>query len=293
MNKRLDLASLAAIQYVGYSGNTASCVRALVRLLHFGELISEVKLLTYASSGQDPIYRHCFLLSINYGELIAIKGGFTSGYHGTGPQGLSTALELFYSYGIEVSECFIDQCVFDRVNSSCLLLSDIERLSTEENISPVDKRKYVYYPENERSWPDLKLIKKKFPAEIPLKIIDDRIVDLAMQFKQNHDSALMSGYRRLEDIIRERTGLIHEHGEKLFSKAFIKDDSLLFWENLHPAENKGRATLFSATYMGYRNRRAHKETGGGINNDLREFLLLNQLYCLESTAVERKSVDCD
>lgn len=124
---------------------------------------------------------------------------------------------------------------------------------------------------------------------MPLAIVDKRIVDLAIQFKQNPDASIMSGYRRLEDIIRKRTGFIHEHGDKLFSRVFMQDNSPLFWENLHPGEHTGRVQLLPAIYKGYRSYRAHKETGGDVGNNIREFSLQNQLYCLEAAAIERPS----
>jgi hypothetical protein len=291
VNKRLDFNSLAAIQYMGMAGITSSCLNALFRLICFGDKITDARLLTCTGSNNNT-KRHCFLLIIEPEEFVAIKSEFSSGYLGEGPRGLSIALTLLDSYEIDVNEYFVERELLDRVDASCLLISDIERLSSKEGsglLSSFVKYKYLYEEHYEGSQPNLRFLKDKLPVEMSLGIIDDRILDLAIQFKQNPDSAIMSGYRRLEDIIRKRTNLAHEHGEKLFSKAFIKDDSILHWEKLHPAENKGRASLFSATYMGYRNRRAHKESGGSMSNDLREFLLLNQLYCLEAAAVERLS----
>ena len=50
------------------------------------------------------------------------------------------------------------------------------------------------------------------------------------------------------------------------------------------SEKVGRINLFTGTYMAYRNARAHKENPK--TELLAEFLLLNQLYLLESEAEE-------
>ena len=46
---------------------------------------------------------------------------------------------------------------------------------------------------------------------VPFAIVDGRLVDLALSFWEEPDHRLVTGYRRLEDIVRERTGL-QEHG---------------------------------------------------------------------------------
>jgi len=52
---------------------------------------------------------------------------------------------------------------------------------------------------------------REFPPVIPFAIIDGRIIDLPMSFWGNPNDRLLSGYRRLEDIVRERTD-INEYG---------------------------------------------------------------------------------
>jgi hypothetical protein len=38
-------------------------------------------------------------------------------------------------------------------------------------------------------------------------VIGGRLADLAMRFFENADDSIMTGFRRLEDLIRQRTGL--------------------------------------------------------------------------------------
>ena len=58
------------------------------------------------------------------------------------------------------------------------------------------------------------------------------------------------------------------------------------WENCNDSEKAGRVNLFTGVYMTFRNPRAHKELQDDSNSKLQEFLLLNQLYELESNSVE-------
>lgn len=127
---------------------------------------------------------------------------------------------------------------------------------------------------------------QEFHPVIPFAIIDSRITDLAIRFWEDPDNNLLSGYRRLEDIVRGRTG-IDEHGAKLFSQAFSGPTSSLNWKDLDSGEQVGRVNLFTGVYMAYRNPRAHRELENYDNDLLAEFLLLNHLYFLERESRER------
>jgi hypothetical protein len=108
---------------------------------------------------------------------------------------------------------------------------------------------------------------------------------LAISFWDGPDDKLLTGYRRLEDIVRKRTG-IDEHGVNLFSQSFVIDAAKLGWKDIDNSEQKGRGLLFTAAYMAYRNRRAHQELNEYAHHQLAEFLLLNHLYILEKESSE-------
>ncbi|MGC2590881.1 MAG: TIGR02391 family protein, partial [Xanthobacteraceae bacterium] len=94
---------------------------------------------------------------------------------------------------------------------------------------------------------------------------------------------LLKAYRRLEDLVRDRTGA-QEHGTKLFSHVFSGNNPKLTWQNISDAERVGRALLFTAAYMAHRNPRAHRELKGYQDAQLSEFLILNHLFGLERQA---------
>lgn len=69
----------AGIEYSGIAGSSKECQDAVVRLLQFDDRITRVRILS------SPENMHCLLLTINTGDLVAIKSGFASGYGGEGP----------------------------------------------------------------------------------------------------------------------------------------------------------------------------------------------------------------
>ena len=100
------------------------------------------------------------------------------------------------------------------------------------------------------------------------------------------DKSVWHSFRRLEDLVRTRTGL-SEHGYKLFSQAFTVDKSKLKWALADGGEQAGRAQLFTGAFMAFRNPRAHRKARSHTRDSLAEFLLLNQLFILEREAIER------
>ena len=67
----------------------------------------------------------------------------------------------------------------------------------------------------------------------------------------------------------------------------------MYWKNLDPNESTGRSLLFTGTFKAYRNRRAHQEPKHKLEDDIREFLLINQLFVLEREAHLREMSDND
>lgn len=279
--QNINLNALAGIQYFGLAGVSSACKSAIVRLLQFGDHIHNAKLLTCSNA-------HCFLLNVNYDELMAIKSGFSSGYAGEGPSALSTVLQLLYRHSVDMEEYEVPESIIERIDRSCLTVSDLEQINSMAPVRPWRWSDYIIDRDNYR-WGDHPRLRHEFPKLIPYAIIDARLTNLALSFDSQPDNSILSGYRKLEDIIRERTGL-DEHGAKLFAKAFQGEDSILCWKGIDPGEQQGRTMLFTGTYMAFRNRRAHREPSDHSGEALSEFLQLNQLYQLERLATKREKL---
>jgi hypothetical protein len=265
---------LAGIEYSGIAGASQECQNAVVRLLQFGDSITHARIL---SSNNN----HCLLLTINAGDLVAIKSGFTSGYGGEGPRRFSYVLQLLEASDVEIDEYQVDGALLERLDACGLTVSDVQRLDAAKPVRPSRWHDYVFDKDFDaardgRLW-------REFPHVIPFAIIDSRIADLALSFWKGPDDRLLKGYRRLEDIVRERTG-IPEHGAKLFSQALGGLSPRLEWKDIDETERSGRLNLFTGTYMAHRNPRAHRELKPHPGVQLAEFLLLNHLYCLEREA---------
>lgn len=223
-------------------------------------------------------------------SYIAIKSGFASGYTGEGPRGLSYVLQLLSQQisWMEIKEYSISSDFFQRINDSCLLNSDIDEIRQERLVIPSRVFEYIYSYASRDDKENHKRLRNEFPSIVPLRFVDFRIADLALKIKDQPDSTLMSAYRRLEGIIRKRTNLEGDViGAKLFNKAFRGENAPLYWENIEPAEREGRAYMFEGIYLSFRNPRAHRELKLSLDEEIREFMLVNELFLLESQAIDR------
>lgn len=269
------------VEYWGNQGITQTGLMSLCNLIQTHSDLTYALLLTNAQT-------HAFIIKDENESFYVIRSGFTSGYIGEGPRGLATALTLLKRHQIETEEILVSSKILRRANNSTLNDSEIELLFKQEIIRPIRLHDYIYPFTKEVS--ETHKSKRYYPLELPYSILDDRIFDLALLFKQDPDSALLKAYKRLEDIIRDRTDL-NEHSSKLFSQAFQGDNALLTWNVPDIGEIKGRTNLFTGTYMAFRNARTHRESTENYAQMFREFLLVNELYLLEGEAIERSSLE--
>lgn len=262
------------IEYHGVAGSSLDCQNAVMRLLQFGESVTRARILSHAST-------HAFLLTNAVGDVTAIKSGFSSGYGGAGPTAFSYVLQLLEAHGVEIDEYVVDEALIERIDQSALTAADMQGIDATKPIRPnrwhdFMLRQHIDCQRQGTFWQD-------FPPVIPYAIIDSRIADLALGFWQSPDDRILTGYKRLEGIIRKRTEL-KEHGAKLFSKAFSGETAQLCWKDMDEGEKTGRANLFTGAFMAHRNPLAHRETKYHPDQQLAEFLLLNHLYRLEREA---------
>ena len=267
------------VDYLGDAGITETCLFSLRNLIQTHADLSYALLLTNEQS-------HAFILKDLNENYYIIRGGFTSGYSGEGPKGLAKALTTLRKHRIETEEILVSTKLLNRLNSSSLSDQDIDFIFQQKIIRPIRLHDYIYPFENEIA--QTFKLKRYYPLELPYSIIDERIFDLALLFKQDPDSALTKAYKRLEDIVRTRTG-INEHSTKLFAQVFQGEDTILTWDVPDSAEIKGRVNLFTGAYMAFRNARAHREKDENLIHQYREFLLINELYLLEAEAIKIES----
>lgn len=273
----------AMIEYAGVTGASKECQDAVIRLIQFGDRIIRARILTCERE-------HCLLLTVNVGDLVAVKSGFASGYGGEGPRRFSYVLQILDSHGAEIEEYDVSEKLLQRVERSALTRADLAMLVKSRPRRPNRWHDYVSEDHEDKArkgtlWQD------EFPSLVPFGMIDSRIMDLALSFWDDPDKNLLTGYRRLEDLVRERTGLT-QHGSKLFSQAFAPTGPL-GWQDADQGEQAGRMQLFVGTYLAHRNPRAHRELSLDRARPLAEFLLLNHLFHLEAEAVQMSHSTCD
>jgi len=285
LKQKIEISKLANVEYHGSNGITQHCLDAITRLIQFGDHIEKAWLLS-SPIEEVGCRNHAFILTINNDQLVVIGTGFRSGYGGEGPKGLSKALQLLIRHKAEIVEFEIKPDVMNRLEHRCLLSSDIESIESSNYVRPNRYYDYIFY--------DSKLAKEVFgdrelnalfPPVVPLTLIDTRILDLALNLEEQPDLSLLSGYRRLEGLVRDKHGELKGlSAAKLFSKAYQGEKSILEWPGIDKSESEGRAFLFIGAFKSYRNKRSHHEQSDDVASALREFLLLNELFILESQA---------
>ena len=269
----------AQLQYCGLPGISRSCLKAVQRFVQFGDHIQSATILTHEED-------HALALVINEGETIIIKNGFSSGYRGEGPSCLAKALAILEAYGAEIDEILISRRQMARIEGSALSQSDWQSIQSTAPIRPMRWDDYIYDVVGERF--DRQSALLHLPEVMPWSALDPRLVDLALQYRSQPDEALSKGFRRFEDIVRARTES-KEIGSRLISQSFVHEAAPLTWEELDPAEVKGRGQILSGTFMAFRNPRAHQEHAPHLG--LSELLALNLLYVLEAKAIKRPEED--
>ena len=212
-----------------------------------------------------------------------MKSGFSSGYDGEGPRTFSFVLQLLDAHGAEIEEFLVGAGLIARLDASALTCLDLEEIEGARPRRPARWRDYI----DEDHWARYRngTLWRDFPPVLPLAIIDPRLMDLALSFWEAPGDRILAGYRRLEDIIRRRSGL-KEHGAKLFSQTFHGPPPRLRWAGVDQGEHAGRAQLFAAAFTAFRNPRAHRGLHERTEDQVAEFLVLNQLFRLEGEAIE-------
>ncbi len=265
----------AGIQYVGIAGSSKDCQDAVVRFLQYGDQVLVARILTCGNF-------HGLLLTIGVGDVVAVKSGFASGYGGEGPHRFSYVLQLLEAHGVQIDEYEVTEGVIDRLDGSALSASDLNKIDGANPIRPTRWHDYIHEAHWEQSRSGT--LWDEFPPVVPFAVIDPRLIDLAISFWEGPDDRLLTAYRRLEDIVRKRS-CIDEHGAKLFSQAFMGSTPKLHWPDKDAGEQVGRGQLFIGAFSAFRNPRAHRELKDNTEDQLAEFLVVNQLFRLEREAI--------
>lgn len=276
--KLFGSAQLAVAQYVGSRQTTGSCLDALSRLLGSSAAIERALLLTAGG-------RHGFYIEGKDPEPIFVRCGFASGYPGEGPAGLSIALHLLRRFGVDVEEVVVSPRLLVRLDENRLTNADVRAILRAQIVRPNRIWDYGHAGMQGRG-PVEAAMRRQFAPCVAWSMIDERIVDLALMLERDPDKAVFEAFRRLESVVVRRAGLpIGASGKEVFRRAFRGSGACLVWNGLPAGEVEGRAQLFEAAFLAFRNPLAHREERRGVHQAYREFYLVNELFLLEGEAV--------
>jgi hypothetical protein len=280
----------SGVEYRGASGVTQRCVEAVANFLQ-EQRTAGLALLLSSPKDKYGCRSHGFLLLIDDSPEVIVADGFASGYGGTGPHGLSTAICLLDACRWDINEVFLGRNLFEKVCAGLASWEDINRIKKRRRRPASYVFDYVDEDLIRKDAMHSKWVHQK--VNLPLSLFDSRLLDIAIGFWRDPDAQLTKAYRRLEDSVRKRCRLSgsKEYGAKLFSRAFGHDKSPLTWR-LNEEDTTCYAPLFAGTFAGFRNARAHRDPGMESDYELAmELLQLNTLFVLESRLVERSTSD--
>lgn len=267
------------IQYLG-TPFTQDCLNAIGFILQTQQRIEKALLLSYDQN-------HAYLVKSDRSTYI-IRSGFTSGYLGEGPKGLASSLQLFLKHNIEVEEVCISEKIMKKVNKTSLSNNDLEHILKTKYTRPIQIHEYIYAIYNTLEYQVTN--DRYYPTELPYQLIDSRILDLALKFNDDPNYSILTAYTRLEDIVKVKINDRSLFSNNLLKTAFISDkqrQSIYFWDANNEKISNALGCLFTNIFTVYRNERAHSEVDKPYFKQLREFLLINELYLLEREAIKR------
>ena len=159
----------------------------------------------------------------------------------------------------------VSEKLFSRIENGQLRDKDLQKIETLPYVRPLRLWDYVYYIgelSNEK-------LQRLYPSVIPWATLDTRILDLALMLDKGDSAAVLQAFNRLETLLKAKVDSkkLRAIGDAA-DAVFMKDS----------AESKFLRSVFTK----FRNPRAHEEITYSRDDDIRCFVLLNELFLMES-----------
>ncbi|GAA5555663.1 hypothetical protein Asch01_00353 [Acinetobacter schindleri] len=266
------------IQYLG-TPYTQDCIEAIGFLLQTQQYLEKVLLLSYE-------YQYAYVIQTNR-STYAIRSGFSTD-SGEASKGLASSLQLFLKHNIDLEEVKISKKILKKLNQASLSDLDLDNILKAQCVRPIQRYEYIYSIYKTTDYQHYN--DRYYPETLPFHLIDTRIFDLALKFHDDPNYSILTAYTRLEDIVKVK---INDHSlfsNNLLKTAFISDKqrkSIYSWNTNNENVSNALGCLFTNVFTAYRNERAHSEVDKPYSQQIREFLLINELYLLESEAIKR------
>ena len=275
------------IDEIRYLGDvyTAPTIQDLQSLLQSGFRPEKAYILSVVDVARQGA--HAVLLDSD-GKSVVLRGGLTSGYGGEGPRGLAWVIELLEEvecYPVDVS---VSRQVLHRARTCNLRSTDLDAIRNRLPTAGVDN--YRVPPREGR-----KGIWDGSPCSLPFRLLDPRLLPIAMGFDENPDRAIFEGFRRLEHILRTRLdrGSDADSGRentRVAAMAFAGKVPALSWPSVSEKDAAERFKLFDSAFALFRNPRAHREDAAA-EHTFEQFMNLNLLFKYEAKAISPPPAD--
>ncbi len=268
-------------QYLGMSGDTFSCLEAIITTLRSPKPPSHYTVVI--ADWSRRIEDHTKVLFIAWDwigtQVTIIPDGFGT-HAGTGGWGLSMALALIQSSGQRIEEVIVPQVVFERIVKGKPTQKDISILGARQSGS--SWWEVFVRTEHEKGIKDgtvwgMSRISNMTESLPKWGLSSDTFV-VSRTFDVDPKGAVTSVLTKLEDTVRRLSGASRGSvGVKLMGDAFGKEGKLRFKREVED-EADGWASLFRGIFSAVRNPLSHHESPLSKDEAVRYILICDLLF---------------
>ncbi len=259
------------IQYLGESGITYPCVKAMVTILtspYRCRAITAVFRKTQPGKVNTDV---CFIAWNWLGvKATLVADGFGT-HHGTGGWGLALVLSLIPFYQIPLQEKWVAPDQFKRIAHGHPTDHDLEPLQHADDDGP--DWPYVLQDLGERLWSQDPF----FTAPVPYWLIEPELLDDLKEIERNPSNAVFQVARRLEIILREIGGFpANLIGKDLVNQA-VSPGKPFEPHGATTSESEAWAHLFRGVIGAFKNPHSHRDQQLTLEDAITQVLAINLL----------------
>jgi hypothetical protein len=259
------------IQYLGESGHTYPCVRAMVTILTSPYRCREITTLFREQPRGEDSTDVCFVIWDWLGcEITIVPDGFGT-HSGTGGWGLAVVLSLIQFYQISLLEKWVNSDQFERISNGYPTARDRIQLHQPDFGAP----SWPFYEGDFGS--ELWSQAEYETAQFPYWLIEPELLDDIKDLERNPGGAVFQAVRRLEILLRDIGAYPAERiGQSLVNEA-MGTGRPLEPHGATPDERIAWANLFRGVIGAFKNPESHRDQQLKLEDAIGQILAVNTL----------------
>jgi hypothetical protein len=259
------------IQYLGESGHTYPCVRAMVTIMTSPYRCREITVVFREQPRGEDSTDVCFVIWDWLGcEITIVPDGFGT-HSGTGGWGLAVALSLIQFYQIPLKEKWIETDQFERIANGYPTDRDCEQLHQADFGAP--SWPYFQHDFGSLLWSQI----RREASQFPYWLMEPELLNDIKDVERNPGSAVFQALRRLVVLIRYIGAYPAERiGQPLINEA-MGTGKPLEPHGATPDERLSWANLFRGAIGAFKNPESHRDQQLKLEDAIGQILAVNML----------------